>query len=241
MSDFEAAPAPASAKPKITLHWLNQSRSQRIVWLLEELGVEYDIKTYLRLPSMLAPEEVKTIHPLGKLPIVVVDGKVLAESGLITEYLVDKFGPQLKPKDEDSLLLYKYYLHYAEGSLMPPLLVGFIVENMNKAPVPFFVKPLLRMVTGGVESRFLKPSYKTHLDFLESELASRPYLAGEEFSGADILTYFQLAVAQKLTGLSHETYPKVWDYMKKCEARDAFKRATEKTEVVEASGAKLWG
>lgn len=111
---------------------------------------------------------------------------------------------------------------------MPPMLVGFIVENINKAPVPFFIKPILRMITGGVESRFLKPNYKVHFDFLESQLASRPYLAGDEFSGADILISFQLATAKRVAGLNKEDNPKIWEYMKRCEARDAFKRAIEK-------------
>lgn len=122
----------------------------------------------------------------------------------------------------------RYYLHYAEGSLMPPLLVGFIIGNINNAPVPFFVKPLIRMITSGVESRFLKPNYKTHFDFLESELSSRPYLAGEEFSGADILMSFQLLAAQRVGALDKEGYPKIAEYMKKCEERDAYKRATAK-------------
>lgn len=111
---------------------------------------------------------------------------------------------------------------------MPPMLVGFVIENINKASVPFFVKPLIRMITGGVESRFLLPNYKTHFTFLESELSKREYLAGSEFSGADILISFQLAAAKRVGALNKESYPKVWEYMKKCEAREAWKRATKK-------------
>lgn len=121
---------------------------------------------------------------------------------------------------------------------MPPMLVGIIVENINKAPVPFFVKPLIRMVTGGVESRFLKPNYKTHFDFLESELASRPYLAGEEFSGADVLMSFQFVAAKRIVGLNKEDYPRIWEYVERCEARGAFKRAAEKVCAV---GLWFWG
>ncbi|KAH0610443.1 uncharacterized protein H6S33_011970 [Morchella sextelata] len=228
-----------SAQPKVTLHWLNQSRAQRIVWLLEELNLDYDIECHIRNSAMFAPEGSQSLHPLGKFPIVVVGDRVLAESGFIIEYLVDKFGPQLKPSDEDSLLRYKYFLHYAEGSLMPPMLVGFVVENINKASVPFFIKPLINMITSRVETRFLKPNYKTHFDFLEAELSSRPYLAGEEFSGADIMISFQLAAAKMICGLSKEEYPKLFEYMERCESREACKRAYKKTKEMEAAGTKL--
>lgn len=111
---------------------------------------------------------------------------------------------------------------------MPPMLVGFIIGNIKNAPVPFFVKPLIRMITGGVESRFLKPTYQSHFDFLESELSARPYLAGEEFSGADILLSFPLVAAKRVGAFDKENYPKISEYIKKCEDRDAFKRATAK-------------
>lgn len=111
---------------------------------------------------------------------------------------------------------------------MPPLLVGFIIGGITNAPVPFFVKPLIRMITGGVESRYLKPNYKTHFDFLESELSARPYLAGEEFSGADILMSFPLVAAKRAGVLDKGAYPKVSEYIKRCGDREAFKRATIK-------------
>lgn len=111
---------------------------------------------------------------------------------------------------------------------MPPMLVGFIVEGISNAPVPFFVKPLIRMITNGVESRFLKPNYKTHFDFLESELSTRPYLAGEEFSGADILISFPLVAGKRVGALNKEAYPKIFEYIKRCGEREAFKRAAAK-------------
>lgn len=188
---------------------------------------------------MLAPEGSQSLHPLGKFPILVVGDRVLAESGFIIEYLVDKFGPQLKPSDEESLLRYKYFLHYAEGSLMPPMLVGIVVENINKASVPFFIKPLINMITSGVGTRFLKPNYKANFDFLEAELSSRPYLAGEEFSAVDIMISFQLVVAKMVCGLTKEEYPKIFEYMEKCESREACKRAYKKTEEMEAAGTKF--
>lgn len=125
-------------------------------------------------------------------------------------------------------VLHRYFLHYAEGSLMPPMLVGFIIGGITNAPVPFFVKPLIRMITSGVESRYLKPNYKAHFDFLESELAARPYLVGEEFSGADILMSFPLIAAKRVGALEGGAYPKISEYIKRCGDREAFKRATIK-------------
>lgn len=150
----------ATADPKITLYWMNQSRSQRVLWLLEELGVPYKLETAQRSPNKMAPAAAKDIHPLGKYPMLAVDGRVLAESGLIVETLIEWFAPDtLQPPraDVDEFLRYRYFMHYAEGSFMPPMIVALVVKGIKEAPVPFFVKPLLRMVA----ARVLPPSIRT--------------------------------------------------------------------------------
>jgi glutathione S-transferase len=221
-----------AVKPKVTLFWLNQSRAQRIVWLLEELGLDYDLEIYRRVDK-LAPANAKEIHPLGKFPVVKVNDDLLAESGFITEYLVDNYGEWLKPKDRASLMRYKYFLHYAEGSFMPPLIVGVVMQGVRSAPVPFFLKPFVNMICSGVETKFLLPNYKTHFDFLESEISERPWLAGEEFTGADILLSFPLTAMKGKSIFTQENYPRLWAYTEKLTEREAYKKAAKKTETME--------
>jgi glutathione S-transferase len=157
----------------IRVHHLNNSRSQRVLWLLEELGVPYEIVRYQRNRlTMLAPEALKVVHPLGKSPVVEDDGRKLAETGLIVEYLVDRYGADLAPsRDSDLYWRYKYWLHYAEGSAMPPLLVKIYVDRLGLLAWP--VQPILAS------------QLKLHLDFLEAELGNAPWFLGERFSAAD--------------------------------------------------------
>ncbi|KAL8782893.1 MAG: hypothetical protein Q9195_009541, partial [Heterodermia aff. obscurata] len=210
---------------------LEKSRSQRILWLLEEAKVDYEVKTYKR-QRMLAPPEFTKIHPLGKAPIISIESEnisepiVLAESGLIVEYLIDHFAPKLAPKryvegkegqlggETESWLRYRYYMNYAEGSLMPFLLIQLLV-NAIKANSPFFIKPISNLITGMLESRVLGPNYKTHFDFLESQIASSPdggeYLCGPELSGADIMMSFPLGAARdRVPVFTQENHPKLW-------------------------------
>jgi glutathione S-transferase len=142
----------AAATPDITLYWLNQSRSQRILWLLEELSLPYTLSTSFRTSGKLAPASAQSIHPLGKYPMLSLNGRVLAESGLIIETLVERYGPQLMPdrEDEEEWLRYRYYMHYTEGSFMIPLLVGLVLKGIREAPVPFFLKPVTRMIVSRV-------------------------------------------------------------------------------------------
>ncbi|CUS07157.1 unnamed protein product [Tuber aestivum] len=226
-----------AAKPKVTLFWLDQSRAQGMVWLLEELGLDYDLEVYRRVDG-LAPPEAKEIHPLGKFPVVKVNDDLFAESGFITEYLVDNYGEWLKPKDRASLMRYKYFLHYAEGSFMPPLLVGIVMQGVKNAPVPFFLKPFVNMICSGVETKYLLPNYKTHFDFLESEISQRPWIAGEEFTGADILLSSPLILMKGRSIFTQGNYPKLWAYTEKLTERGAYKKAAKKTEAME--GDKLF-
>lgn len=183
----------------LIVHHLNNSRSQRILWLLEELGVPYEIKFYERdKETMLAPASLKKIHPLGKSPVVTDGETVLAESGAIIEYLVDKYGEgKFKPKaGTPEALRYTYWLHYAEGSAMPPLLLSLVFMKIETAPMPFFIKPIAKTISAKVKKDFTKPQLKTHFDYIESELTKNKWFAGSEFSAADIQMSFPLEAAK---------------------------------------------
>jgi glutathione S-transferase len=215
----------------LTVHHLENSRSQRILWLLEELEVPYEIVHYQRDPqTMLAPPALKKVHPLGKSPVVTDDeGRALAESGAIIETLVERHGPgRLAPAagtpDFDR---YRYFLHYAEGSAMPPLLLKLVFDRVESSKMPFFVKPIAKAIAGKVKSSFISPQLKTHLDFMESELAKREWFAGDAFSGADIQMSFPLEAAASRGGLD-ASRPKLMAWLARIHARPAYKRALER-------------
>ena len=214
----------------ITVHHLNNSRSQRILWLLEELGVEYDIKRYERDPqTMLAPPELRQIHPLGKSPVITDGDLVLAESGFIIEYLAGRYGNgRLVPAaDSPEKLRYTYWLHYAEGSMMPPLLMLLIFNRLEQAPMPFFAKPIARAISRNVKSSFIEPNLKRHLDYLEVELGKSAWLAGSEFSAADIQMSFPLEAASVRGGLD-QSRPKLMAFLERIHARPAYRKAIER-------------
>ena len=198
----------------IRVHHLNNSRSQRVLWLLEEIGTPYEVVRYQRKATMLAPRELKRVHPLGKSPVIEDDGKKLAETGLIVEYLVERYGPDLAPtRDSDLYWRYKYWLHYAEGSLMPPLLLKLVVKRLG----------LLGLPARG----FVNSQLKLHLDFLEAELGSTPWFLGERFSAADIMLSFPLEAASERAGLD-QTRPRLMDFLGRIRARPAYRRAIER-------------
>lgn len=215
----------------IVVHHLNNSRSQRVLWLLEELGVDYEVKRYQRdAKTMLAPPALKNVHPLGKSPVVTDGESTLAESGAIIEYLVDRYGrgSGLKPADgTPERLRYTYWLHYAEGSAMPPLLLSLVFGKVRSAPAPFFVRPVIHGIVDKVMTSFVNPQLKTHLDFMESELASRDWFAGDDFSAADIQMSFPVEAAASRGGLGKER-PHLLNYLARIHARDAYQRALEK-------------
>ena len=214
----------------IVVHHLNNSRSQRVLWLLEELGLPYEVKHYQRdAKTMLAPPELRAVHPLGKSPVI-TDGEVtVAESGAIVEYLIDQYGRgRLKPElGTPERLRYTYWLHYAEGSLMPPLLMKLVFDEVEKAPMPFFVKPIARAISGKVKSAFISPQITQHLDYMEAELGKAPWFAGKEFTGADIQMSFPIEAAAAKGGLN-ASRPKLTDFLKRIHARPAYKRALKK-------------
>ena len=214
----------------ITVHHLNNSRSQRILWLLEELGLEYQIKRYERDPkTMLAPPALRKVHPLGKSPVITDGATTVAESGAIVEYLVDTYGDgKLKPPvGTPGRLRYTYWLHYAEGSLMPPLLLKLIFDKIESAPMPFFIKPIARAISGKTKAAFINPQLKTNLDYLEGALATDDWFAGSAFSAADIQMSFPLEAAAARGGLD-ASRPRLMDFLARIHARPDYRRALER-------------
>ena len=214
----------------IIVHHLNNSRSQRILWLLEELGLPYEVKRYQRdAKTMLAPPELRAVHPLGKSPVISDGDLVLAESGAIVEYLASRYGNGiLIPKaNTPEHLRYLYWMHFAEGSMMPPLLLKLIFDRIESSPMPFFVKPVARGIAQKAKGMMVTPNLERLLTFMESELGTREWFAGPEFSAADIQMSFPLEAASARGGLD-EKRPKLWAFLKKIHARPAYLRALEK-------------
>jgi glutathione S-transferase len=198
----------------ITVHYLNNSRAQRILWLLEELVLEYEIKRYERDPkTMLAPESLHEIHPLGKSPVITDDGLTLAESGAIIEYLVERYGGgRLAPKlGTPERLRYKYWLHYAEGSAMPLLVMKLIFDNFG-------------LGDSSASREFIAPQIKLHFDYIESELGKSTWFVGEEFTAADVQMSFPLEAVEAQVGLD-ASRPKLVGFLECIHARPAYQRA----------------
>jgi glutathione S-transferase len=199
----------------IKVHHLENSRSQRILWLLEELELPYEVIPYARdAKTMLAPPALRKVHPLGKSPVIEDDGRVLAETGAIVEYLVEKAEGRLgPPANRDAILLYRQFLHYAEGSMMPPLLALLVVNRLGLLGRPAR-KPLLAM-------------FRQHLDWLESELAERAWFAGDELTAADVMMSFPLEAARQRAGLG-PSHPNLMDWLERIHARPAYAEALRK-------------
>jgi glutathione S-transferase len=214
----------------ITVHHLNNSRSQRVLWLLEELGLPYDVKRYERdAATMLAPATLRAVHPLGKSPVITDDEHTVAESGAIAEYLVARHGNGrlAPPEGTPERLRYTYWLHYAEGSLMPPLLLKLVFDRVESAPMPFFVRPVARAIAGRAKSSFIGPQIALHLDYVEGELGKSPWFAGDELSAADIQMSFPLEAAAARGGLDARR-PRIQAFLERIHARPAYQRALER-------------
>jgi glutathione S-transferase len=214
----------------ITVHHLESSRSQRVLWILEELGLSYEVKRYARNPkTMLAPPELRAIHPLGKSPVITDGDITLAESGAILEYLVDKYGGgRLAPATgAPERLRYTYWMHYAEGSAMPPLLLKLVFTQVPRAPNLGLLRPIVKRIADGVKKSFVEPQIRLHLDYLEGELAKSTWFAGPEFSAADIQMSFPIEAASVRGGLD-ATRPKLWEFLARIHERPAYGRALER-------------
>ena len=216
----------------ITVHHLNNSRSQRILWLLEELGVPYEVKRYERDPkTMLAPPELRAIHPLGKSPIITDGDKTIAETGAIIEYLTHTYGngrltpPENTPDSTSENLRYTYWLHFAEGTAMPPLVMTLIFGEIPKR-MPALLRPIGKMIATTVQKSFLNPNIEAQLNLMESELQKSPWFAGQTFTAADIILSFPLEAANARAGLGN--HPKLKAWLTKIHARPAYQAALKR-------------
>jgi len=223
----------------ITIHHLENSRSQRILWLLEELGLDYDIKKYQRDPAThLAPPEMLSLHPLGKAPVIADGDDTLAESGAIIEYLVRKYDHgRLRPVEgTPGGLAYTYWLHYAEGTFMSLMILSLIISRIETAPMPFFAKPIAKGIAAKVRNGYLDRNVKRNLDFMESMLNKSLWFCGDELTAADIQMSFAVEAASVRTSLQDD-YPKLAEYLERIKARPAYQRALEKGGPYELLGA----
>jgi glutathione S-transferase len=212
----------------LTLHHLNASRSQRVLWLLEELGVPYELKKYQRdAKTYLAPPELRQIHPLGKSPVITDGARTIAETGAIIEYLLDTYGQgRLRPPSgTEARLRYTYWLHYAEGSGMPPLLLKFIFQRLPQGPVPGLLRPLVRAIAAGAQKSYIDPQLALHMGFWERSLTEYPWFAGDEFSAADIQMSFPVEAAGARSGIP--LGQKLQGFLERSHARAAYQRALE--------------
>ncbi|MEY8876321.1 MAG: glutathione S-transferase family protein [Leptothrix sp. (in: b-proteobacteria)] len=215
----------------ITVHHLNDSRSQRVLWLLEELGLPYEVRRYQRdAKTLLAPPELLAVHPLGKSPVIGDGDLVIAETGAIVEYLLEAHGAGrlIPPAGTAERRRFTYWLHFAEGSAMPPLLLKLIFGRILSAPMPFFAKPIAKAIAHHVLAGFVDPNLRNQLAFMESELATRDWFAGDAFSAADVMMSFPLEAAAHRAGLNPTDHPQLVDFLARIHARPAYGRALER-------------
>lgn len=216
----------------ITLYALKKSRAYRISWLLELLEVDYQLEVIERDPhTFLAPDRLRAIHPLGKSPLITDNGLTLGESGAIVEYLLQRYDrkQQFKPAvDSPNYPDYLYWLHYAEGSLMPLLVMSLVFQRVDQRNVPFFIKPIVRKITNGVRASFLTPQLNLHLTQIEQHLSGKNWFLGEQLTGADIMMSFplQALVAQGLDG-----YPNILRFVQQIQQNRAYQRTEQKIGV----------
>jgi glutathione S-transferase len=215
----------------LTVHHLNNSRSQRVLWLLEELELPYEIVHYQRDPqTSLAPASLRAVHPLGKSPVVTTqDGLTLAESGAIIETLIERHGNgRLAPAaGSPEALRYRYWLHFAEGTAMSPLLLKLVFDRIETSKMPFFAKPIAKAIAAKAKSAFINPNIANHLSYMEAELGKSEWFAGDAFTGADIQMSFVVEASQARGGLDAKR-PKLMSYLERIHARPAYKRALER-------------
>jgi glutathione S-transferase len=211
----------------ITVHHLNQSRSQRVLWMLEELELPYELVKYERDPqTMLAPKSLEAIHPLGKSPVITDGDVTVAESGAILEYLVETHGKgRLAPAPgAPGYRDYRYFMHYAEGSLMPYLLLKLVTRKLKEAKVPFFVKPIAKGIAGKLAADFVDPNLRRHLAFLGAHLGKHRWFAGDELTAADLqMSYPAEAIVARAGDLPVPAA--LSDFVKRCKERPAYQRA----------------
>ena len=215
----------------LIVHHLEHSRSFRILWALEELGLEYKIKLYKRLASHAAPPELRQVHPLGKAPILTTNEETIAESAMILEFLQDEFDAEqkFKPQEKQACRQYQYWMHYAEGSLMPYLVMTLVVNSVpNRAP--FLIRPVAKKIMSGIKAGFLNPRIKEHIHYLEGYLSQHEYFAGDEFGFADVQMGFPLIAMQERVGGNH---PNIDAFIERVKVRPAYLRALMREQNLE--------
>ncbi|KAI1368434.1 putative glutathione S-transferase [Xylaria arbuscula] len=255
----------ATDQARVKLYWLEKSRAQNILWLLEELKIDYEIETFHRGSDMLAPADLKKIHPLGKSPLVSVtppgssEPIILAESGFITQYLSEHFGQEttMLPKrwkdgqenkvggETEEWLRWQYLLHFVEGTFMSTLIIAVVIGMLKSDKIPFFLRPITSMVANQILSSFVLPNLKAQLGFLEQQLetSSGDYLCGKNLTSADVLLSFGLlSVRGKLedygswpAGGPKEVYPKLFAYSARLESEPGYKKSVEKIKEIDSS------
>lgn len=214
----------------ITLHHLENSRSQRIIWLLEELGVDYRIERYHRDPkTSLAPEALKKIHPLGKSPVITDGDNTIAESGLIVEYLLKTYGnDRFLPADNSpEYWQYLYWLHYSEGTLMPLMVMSLIFNKIKTAPMPFFIRPIAKGIADQVMKSYVGPNMANNLRVIEEHLGRHTWFAGEQMSGADFQMIFPLEASLN-RAIQAADFPHIAAYVQRIHALPTYQTALQK-------------
>jgi glutathione S-transferase len=213
----------------ITVHHLKNSRSHRVLWLLEELGLDYGVTTYERDPKTLAaPPSLRSVHALGKSPVVTEGDRTLAESGAILESLVVRYGEGrlVPPAGTPERERYTYFMHYAEGSAMPTVVLRLIFAMLPRQPMPALARPVVRQLARSVAEGFVEPQIAQHLDYMDRELEKTPWFAGEQFTAADIQMSFPIEVLAR-PGLA-SSHPRLWAYVERIRERPAYRRALAK-------------
>ena len=214
----------------IAVHHLDNSRSQRILWLLEELGLRYGIVRYQRdSKTGLAPPDLLKVHPLGKSPVLTDGELTLAESGAIIEYLVERYGngALVPAAGSAERLRYTYWMHFAEGSAMPMMVMKLVFNRVERAKMPFFAKPIARGIARKVKGGFIDPNIDRIVAYMEAELARAPWFAGESFSAADIQMSFPVEAAMARARTAADQ-PHLAGFLDRIHARPAYRRAIEK-------------
>lgn len=214
----------------IIVHHLEDSRSQRVLWLLEELGVEYDVKRYSRDPeTSLAPASLRDVHPLGKSPVIEDDGIVVAETGAIAEYLVEKYGggKLIPPAGTEERRQYTYWLHFSEGSAMTQLLLRLFFTRIKESKMPFFAKPIANNIANRVLDSYVNPNIASQLKFMEDEIQKTGWFAGPEMTAADVMMIFPLEGVNSRMGLKDQ-YPNLAKFVNRVHALPTYQRALER-------------
>ncbi len=214
----------------ITLHHLEDSRSQRIIWLLEELGVDYTIKRYERNPKTnLAPESLKQVHPLGKSPVITDNDRTIAESGVIINYLMENYGKEKFSLDRQSAAFAQsqYWLQYAEGSLMPFMVLALIFEKVKTAPMPFFIRPIAKAIVGNIMKSYVSPNIETHMRFIEQHLSNNTWFAGDALSAADFQMIFPLETSMMRSPIADQC-PHIKQFVERVHKMETYQSGLKK-------------